>query len=106
MFGKLKDWRRIHTRYDRCADTFMSAFCIAATVIFWLNQRVLTLISRFGRTRPLGACAIALCPASLLLLSLQNQFAVHPPPRNLRIRRHLIRTALVDRWGFLGTVVA
>jgi len=25
MFGKLKDWRRIHTRYDRCAHTFMSA---------------------------------------------------------------------------------
>jgi transposase len=34
MFGKLKDWRRIHTRYDRCAHTFMSAICIAATVIF------------------------------------------------------------------------
>src|SRR5690625_275660 len=29
MFGKLKDWRRIHTRYDRCAHTFMSAICIA-----------------------------------------------------------------------------
>ena len=38
MFGKLKDWRRIHTRYDRCAHTFMSAICIAATVIFWLGQ--------------------------------------------------------------------
>jgi transposase len=38
MFGKLKDWRRIHTRYDRCAHTFMSAICIAATVIFWLPQ--------------------------------------------------------------------
>ena len=38
MFGKLKDWRRIHTRYDRCAHTFMSAICIAATVIFWINQ--------------------------------------------------------------------
>ena len=38
MFGKLKDWRRIHTRYDRCARTFMSAICIAATLIFWLNQ--------------------------------------------------------------------
>ena len=25
MFGRLKDWRRIHTRYDRCAHTFMSA---------------------------------------------------------------------------------
>lgn len=38
MFAKLKDWRRIHTRYDRCAHTFMSAICIAAAVIFWLNQ--------------------------------------------------------------------
>jgi transposase len=36
MFGRLKDWRRIHTRYDRCAHTFMSAICIAATIIFWL----------------------------------------------------------------------
>ena len=36
MFGRLKDWRRIHTRYDRCAHTFMSAITLAATVIFWL----------------------------------------------------------------------
>ncbi len=36
MFGRLKDWRRIHTRYDRCAHIFMSAICIAAAVIFWL----------------------------------------------------------------------
>jgi len=36
MFGRLKDWRRIATRYDRCAHTFMSAICIAATIIFWL----------------------------------------------------------------------
>ena len=36
--GKLKDWRRIHTRYDRCAHTFFSAICIAAFVIFWINQ--------------------------------------------------------------------
>ena len=35
-FGRIKDWRRIHTRYDRCAHTFMSAICIAASVIFWL----------------------------------------------------------------------
>ena len=35
-FGRLKDWRRIATRYDRCAHTFFSAICIAATVIFWL----------------------------------------------------------------------
>ena len=37
MFGKLKDWRRIAMRYDRCAHTFFSAICIAAAVIFYLN---------------------------------------------------------------------
>ncbi|GAC89552.1 transposase [Gluconobacter thailandicus NBRC 3257] len=25
MFAKLKDWRRVATRYDRCAHIFMSA---------------------------------------------------------------------------------
>ncbi len=38
MFARLKDWRRIHTRYDRCAHTFLSAIACAATFIFWLNQ--------------------------------------------------------------------
>jgi transposase len=38
MFGKLKDWRRIAMRYDRCAHTFFSAICIAAAFIFYLNQ--------------------------------------------------------------------
>lgn len=36
LFAKLKDWRRIATRYDRCAHTFRSAIYLAATVIFWL----------------------------------------------------------------------
>lgn len=34
LFGRLKDWRRVHTRYDRCAHTFVPGICIAATVIF------------------------------------------------------------------------
>ena len=38
MFARLKDWRRIHTRYDRCAHTFLSAIAFAASFIFWLNQ--------------------------------------------------------------------
>ena len=37
MFGKIKDWRRIAMRYDRCAHTFFSAICIAAIVSFYLN---------------------------------------------------------------------
>jgi len=32
VFAGLKDWRRISTRYDRCAHTFFSAICVAATV--------------------------------------------------------------------------
>lgn len=38
LFARLKDWRRIATRYDRCAHTFFSAICIAAAVCFYLNQ--------------------------------------------------------------------
>jgi transposase len=38
MFGRLKDWRRIAVRYDRCAHTYFSAITLAATVIFWLEQ--------------------------------------------------------------------
>ncbi len=35
-FAKLKDWRRIATRYDCCAHTFLSAICIAAAMLFYL----------------------------------------------------------------------
>ena len=35
MFGRLKDWRRIATRYDRYPKVFMSAIGLAATVVFW-----------------------------------------------------------------------
>jgi transposase len=38
MSGRLKDWRRIHTRYDRCAHAFMSAVTLAAIVLFWLPR--------------------------------------------------------------------
>jgi transposase len=36
MFARLKDWRRIATRYDRCPILFLSACALAATVMFWL----------------------------------------------------------------------
>ncbi|WP_323042713.1 transposase [Gemmobacter sp.] len=36
MFGRLKDWRRVATRYDRCPKVFLSAIALAATVMFWL----------------------------------------------------------------------
>jgi transposase len=36
MFGRLKDWRRVATRYDRCLKVFLSAVALAATVMFWL----------------------------------------------------------------------
>jgi len=36
MFARLKDWRRVATRYDRCADIFLSACALAAVVMFWI----------------------------------------------------------------------
>ena len=36
LFARLKDWRRIATRYDRCGELFLSASCIAAIVMCWL----------------------------------------------------------------------
>lgn len=36
MLGRLKDWRRVATRYDRCPKAFFFAVALAATFIFWL----------------------------------------------------------------------
>jgi len=36
MFGRIKDWRRVATRYDRSPTVLLSAIALAATVIFWL----------------------------------------------------------------------
>jgi transposase len=40
-FCRLKDFRRIATRYDRRADVFLSAICLAAIVTWWLSVRSL-----------------------------------------------------------------
>ena len=36
MFGRIKDWRCVATRYDRSPTVFLFAIMLAATVIFWL----------------------------------------------------------------------
>ncbi len=36
MFGRLKDWRRVATRYDRSPKVFLSVIALAANVLFWL----------------------------------------------------------------------
>ncbi len=37
MFGRIKNFRRIATRYDKLARNFLSAVLIAAIVIWWIN---------------------------------------------------------------------
>jgi transposase len=37
MFGRLKDFRRVATRYDKLARNFLAATLLAAVVIWWLN---------------------------------------------------------------------
>jgi transposase len=34
-FCRLKDFRRIATRYDRNANNFLAVVCIAATLSYW-----------------------------------------------------------------------
>ncbi|WP_281170985.1 transposase [Sedimentitalea nanhaiensis] len=36
MIGRLKDCRRVATRYDRHPKVFLSAIALAALVIYWL----------------------------------------------------------------------
>ena len=36
MFGRIKDFRRIATRYDRLALNFLAAICLVATICYWL----------------------------------------------------------------------
>lgn len=35
LFGRLKDWRRVATRFVRCPKGFLSTVTLAATVILW-----------------------------------------------------------------------
>ena len=35
-FGRLKDWRRVATRYDRCPKVFLSVVGLTAAVMFRL----------------------------------------------------------------------
>lgn len=37
MFGRLKDFRRIATRYDKLAQNYLAAVTLAATVTWWIN---------------------------------------------------------------------
>ena len=36
MFGRLKDFRRVATRYDKYAENFLSALCLAALIWYWI----------------------------------------------------------------------
>jgi len=35
LFGKLKNWRRIATRYDRLANNYLAALALVSIVIAW-----------------------------------------------------------------------
>jgi transposase len=37
MFCRLKDFRRIATRYDKRADVFLSTILLAAALTWWIN---------------------------------------------------------------------
>ena len=56
MFYRLKDFRRIATRYDRNAMNFLAAVCIAATVVTGYEsgpkiRPLLSILTSYSRDR-------------------------------------------------------
>jgi hypothetical protein len=51
MFGRLQDWRRVATRYDRCPKVFLSAVALAATVMFLAMNK--------NESRPEAPCLLS-----------------------------------------------
>ena len=47
MFDRLKDWRRVASRYKKCPKVFVAALVLAASVLFWLWILSLTRSVRF-----------------------------------------------------------
>ncbi|HEY6980138.1 MAG TPA: IS5/IS1182 family transposase, partial [Reyranella sp.] len=37
LWCRLKDWRRVATRYDKLANNFLATAIIAAAIIYWCN---------------------------------------------------------------------
>lgn len=37
LWCRLKDWRRIATRYDKLGNNYLAATLIAATFSYWIN---------------------------------------------------------------------
>ena len=73
MFCRLKDFRRIATRYDRLAINFLAAVCIAAAVSYWsqevqtLKPRILFAMAASGSVVNRGF--LRLCPNQRLISS-------------------------------------
>jgi len=36
MFGRLKDFRRVATRYDKNAENYLAGLCLAALICYWI----------------------------------------------------------------------
>jgi transposase len=36
LFNRLKDFRRIATRYDRLARNYLASVCLAAALVWWI----------------------------------------------------------------------
>jgi len=59
MFGRLKDWRRIATRYDRCADLFLSACCLGLRPLVAVNPEPISSNPGAALAQPAVTCCHA-----------------------------------------------
>ena len=52
MFGRLKDWRRVATRYDRCPKVFLSVIAARFRVSIRFVNVMVKLKRETGRLEP------------------------------------------------------
>lgn len=65
MFCRLKDWRRVATRYDKLAITFLSAVCLAAALTWWARLSLepsVPEVTGYGDTPVFTDCRVSAIP--------------------------------------------
>jgi transposase len=111
MFCKLKNWRRIATRYDRHAQNYLSGLALAAIMCLWtsMSPQPSPHRARFAALRIRRRVSAPKRPIFLLRLLRLDEFGRVGKPGLLCLSKHCSRThihhrctePLVRRMGFL-----
>jgi hypothetical protein len=104
MSGRLKDWRRFATRYDRFPTISFLAVAFAAAVIFWLRSvssehRAGAPVSKSGSARSVGSSPTARTSIRRRKLVLPSLEAGRKQPASIGVSSEIDRQGEVPANG-------